>query len=128
MSRLFIPSADANSIIITRGEFTLRLTPAEVDKATNLIGTALGMESLDALPDHITGSPFCIRMFEDNRLALERTDNKGSIPFTWAEADDLILALHDGKKIAINERTLVRGPRSAGGSRRTQFSDEPFTR
>lgn len=125
MSRLFLPSADANFITITRGEFSLRLTPAEVDKATNILGIVLGMESLDALPDHVTNTPFCVRMFEDDRLALERTDNKGSIPFTWAEADDLILALHDGKKLAINERTLIRGPRSTG---RMQFSDEPFTR
>lgn len=127
MSRLFLPSADANSITVKRGEFVLRLVPAEVDKATSLLGIALGMETLDALPDHITGSPFVIRFFEDDRLALERADAKGSIPFTWAEADELILALHDGKKLAINERTLIRGPRSAGGAR-SQFSDEPFTK
>jgi hypothetical protein len=126
MGRLFLPGADANSITIKRGEFVIRLSPAEVDKATHLVGVALGMETMDALPDHISGTPFVIRFFEDDRLALERTDNKGSVPFTWAEADDLILALHDGKKIAVNERTLIKGPRSAG--KRVTFSDEPFTR
>jgi len=125
MSRLFLPSADTNFIVIKRGEFAIKLSPAEVDRATGLVGTALSMETLEALPDHITGTPFVVRFFEDDRLALERTDNKGSIPFTWAEADDLILSLHDGKKLAINERTLIKGPRGTG---RTQFSDEPFTR
>lgn len=125
MGRLFLPSADANFITVKRGDFSLKLSPAEVDKATGLVGTALSMETLEALPDHITGTPFVVRFFEDDRLALERTDNKGSIPFTWAEADDLILSLYDGKKIAINERTLIKGPRGTG---RTQFSDEPFTR
>ena len=127
MGRLFLPAADSNSIIIKRGEFVLRLTPAEIDKATSLIGIALGMETMEALPDHITNTPFVVRFFEDDRLALERTDVKGSIPFTWAEADELILALHDGKKLAINERTLIKGPRSAGGGR-VNYSDEPFTR
>lgn len=125
MSRLFLPAADANFITVKRGEFSIRLSPAEVDRATSLVGTVLGMEKMEALPDHIKGTPFVVRFFEDNKMALERTDMKGSIPFTWAEADDLILALHDGKKIAINERTLIKGPRGTG---RPQFSDEPFTR
>jgi hypothetical protein len=103
--RLFMPDADQNYITITRGEFSLRLTPAEVDKATQLVGIALGMETMDTLPDHITNTPFVVRFFEDDKLALERLGEPGSIPFDWQEADQFIVALNDGLKIAINERT-----------------------
>lgn len=124
MSRLFMPSANAEAVTVKRGEeFSLNLAPAEVDKATGLISIALGMEELDPLPSHIKDQPFVIRFFEDNTLALERTEGEGSLPFKWAEADELIVALQDGLKCAVNERTLIKGPRGTGASR---LRHEPF--
>lgn len=124
--RVFIPTADQNWITIFRGtqrDNGLRLTPAEVGRAAQLVGLALGMETMEVLPDHISNKPFVIRFFEDNKLALERADLKGSIPFAWDEADDLILALKDGLKIAINERVLVKGARGTGFNPQVE---EPF--
>lgn len=112
--RTFMPLADENWITITRGEFSIRLTPAEAEKATRLIGIVLGMETMKTIPDHVKNSPFIVRFFEDNNLALERLDLKGSIPFNWDEADDLITTINDGLNIAINERTLIKGARGVG--------------
>jgi hypothetical protein len=118
-----MPTGDANWITISREEFSMRLTPAEVDKATRLLGITLGMENMDTLPDHITNTPFVVRFFENDKLALERLDADGSIPFAWNEADDLITTLNDGLKIAINERTLVKGARGTGF---VGINQEPF--
>jgi len=82
----------------------LELRPAEVEKATTIIGIALQMETMDAIPGHITNSPFVIRFFEDDLLALERADAKGSVSFKWDEGDELILAIQSGLKIAINSK------------------------
>jgi len=122
--RIFLPAADQNFITVTRGDkFSLKLTPSEVNKATELIGDALRMETMDSLPDHITNTPFVIRFFEDNKLALERRDEEGSIPFDWNEADELIVTFGDGLKIALNERSVVKGPRGVGY---TSINEEPF--
>lgn len=121
--KLFMPTGDANWITVTREKFSIKFTPAEVNKATQLLGIALGMETMDALPDHITNNPFVIRFFEDDKLALERSDVKGSIPFNWDETDELIVTINDGLKIAINERTLVKGARGTGYA---PLSEEPF--
>jgi len=124
MDKVFLAEGNAEQITISRGkEFQLGLTPAEVDKATALIGIALSMEELDPIPSKIENTPFVIRFFKDETLALERMDKDGSIPFKWGEADELILALHDGLKIARNERILVKGARGTG---RTNINPEPF--
>jgi hypothetical protein len=125
MARVFMPSASSESIVISRdsGKLNLAIAPGEVDKASSLLRIALGMEELDGLPSHITHTPFVVRFFEDNTLALERTDREGSIHFTWSETDDLMLALKDGLALAINERTLIKGPRGTG---KQAFSQEPF--
>lgn len=83
---------------------TIKLKPAEVEKATKIIGLALQMESLETVPGHITSSPFVIRFFEDDTLALERNDILGSVRFSWAEGDELINAIQSGLKIAINAK------------------------
>ena len=124
MSNTFNVEADAHYITISRGDkFRLKLAPAEVDKATGLLGIALGMEAMSSLPSHIDGTPFVVRFFADNKLALERQDESGSIPFKWAEADELIVKLQDGLLISVNERKLVKGARGTGA---TTFSSEPF--
>lgn len=99
-------SGSESTVVVTRAGTTqkLELRPAEVEKATQIIGIALSMETLEAIPDHIKNSPFVIRFFEDERLALERSDAKGSVSFNWDEGDDLILALQAGLKIALNAK------------------------
>lgn len=95
-----------NSVSVSRAGTAqkLELRPAEVEKAAQIIGIALSMETLETIPDHITNTPFVIRFFEDDVLALERVDAKGSVSFKWGEGDDLILALQSGLKIALNAK------------------------
>lgn len=121
-----MPYADDRACRITRDdeEEQIELSPAEVDKATELIGIALGMEDLDALPDHITGSPFVVRFFEEDFLRFEREDGVGSVRFAWEEGDELITTLHMARDMAVNERTLVNAPRGSGAA---SFSETPFS-
>jgi len=124
MEAVFTPYANAEAVTVSRGEkHKLSLVPAEVDKATKIIGIALSMESFDQLPSHIKNSPFVIRFFEDNKLALERLDTSGSIPFEWAEGDELIVTLQKALAMAINERVLVKGVRATGA---VTNNSEPF--
>lgn len=115
--RTFIPFADQNGCSVSREELneTIKFNPAETDQATYLIGIALGMENMKTLPSHIAGSPFVLRFFEDDFIRLEREDAEGTIRFRWDEGDDLIVALQDALKMAINERTLVKSARGTGG-------------
>jgi hypothetical protein len=125
MARIFMPSASSESIVISRdeGKMNLSLAPGEVDKASALLRIALGMEELDNGPSYIKDAPFVIRFFEDDTLALERSDTTGSLHLAWREVDDLMLALKDGLALAINERTLVKGPRGTG---KQKYNQEPF--
>lgn len=99
-------AGNEHTVIVTRTGTTqkLELRPAEVEKATQIIGIALSMETMEVIPDHIKNTPFVIRFFEDNLLALERADAKGSVSFKWDEGDDLILAIQSGLKIALNAK------------------------
>lgn len=99
-------AGNENTITITRTGTSqkLELRPAEAEKATQVIGIALQMETMEVIPDHIKNSPFVIRFFEDNLLALERADSKGSVSFKWDEGDALILAIQSGLKIALNAK------------------------
>jgi len=99
-------TGNEHTVAVTRTGTTqeLKLRPAEVEKATTIIGIALQMETMEAIPDHIKNSPFVIRFFEDDLLALERADAKGSVSFKWDEGDELILAIQSGLKIAINSK------------------------
>lgn len=109
-SRVFLPSGNSNVCTVKRGEATLNLSANEVDKATNIIGIALSMENLDAVPSHITNSPFVVRFFEGDMLALERIDAKGSLPFKFMEGDELIVTLQQARAISVNDRTLSKRP------------------
>ena len=111
----FLPYADEKTCRVTRGEGDkLELSPAEVIKATHLVGIALGMESMPALPSHITNSPFVIRFFPEEVMRLEREDGPGSLPFSWDEGDSLIVALQQSQDIAVDERKLIKSPRGHG--------------
>jgi hypothetical protein len=125
MSRIFMPHATAERVTVTRKkDFTLSMSQAEVEKATQILGIALSMSSHDTVPDHITGSPFVVRFFDNDMYALERNDDKGSIPFRGSEGDELIRCLHDALAMAINEQTVGRGARPAQAV--SQLPDEPF--
>ena len=119
----FLPSADNGKIVIKTGEQQLLLAAAEADKATKLIGIALGMETMDALPDHITNSPFVIRFSANGTLSLERQDESGSISFEWADADDLIVAIQKGLNISIDKDILTNTPKETGS---ISYNSEPF--
>jgi hypothetical protein len=110
--RVFLPDADQHSCFVCRGDEKFKLTPAEIRKATNLIGIALGMEDMDWLPDHISGSPFVIRFLKEGFLRLEREDSEETLRFRWEEGDELITTLHDALGMAVNIRTL-NGPAGA---------------
>ena len=114
----FAASGSESTVVITRcGTQVLKMKPAEVEKATKAIGIALQMETLDTIPSHITNTPFVVRFFENDQLALERADTAGSVSFSWTEGDELINALNIGLKIAINAK--VNRHRSLKPIRRT---------
>jgi hypothetical protein len=108
-----MPHANEHDCQVVKGTNSIKLSPAEVDMATSLLGIALRMQGMNPLPDHIKGSPFVIRFQEDDTLLLERKSEPGSMPFTWGEGDELIVALHDAQKMAINERVVGGAPRGA---------------
>lgn len=92
--------------------FVFELSSNEGDRATSLINTALRMGDIDPLPDHITNSPFVVRFFPRSGCALERTDNRSSIPFRPREGDELIRIIQQGVAMAINWRQR-QGPAPA---------------
>jgi hypothetical protein len=107
---------DVDCLSLSQGDKpALSLRPAEVGKATQLIGIALGMESKKALPSHIDNSPFVIRFFEDHTLRLEAKDRDGSIRFTFGGGDSVIKALHQAKEMSLDEQRLENSPRGAAG-------------
>jgi len=122
--RSFMPFGDDRACkVVKDGTYSLEMSPAEIDKATQILGIALSMQSMDLLPSHIKGSPFIVQFMEDDTLRLERRSESGYIPFSWGEGDDLIVALNDAKAMAINDRTLVHAPR---GAHQGSFSEEPY--
>ena len=97
------------------GQPALDLTPADIDKATRLIGIALGMETMKGLPSNIKHSPFVLRFFEDNTLRLERVDQEGSVRFSFREGDEVIRMFQSALDIALDEKRLEELPRGAIG-------------
>lgn len=121
---MFRSNATANEVVLSRDKAELRFSPAEGEKATYLIGIALSMETMDSVPSHITNSPFVVRFFQDDSLALERSDKAGSIPFTFHEGDNLIKAIRLGVQTAVNDRALNRGSVKSTSTFRGQ--ENPF--
>lgn len=119
--RVFMPDADQHNCRVYRDddEDSITFAPAEAARASSLLGIALGMEDMDVLPDHITGSPFVIRFLEEGFCRLEREDGNGSVKFLWEEGDELITTIRDAVGMAVNIRTLG-GP---AGAVAAQFSD-----
>jgi hypothetical protein len=108
---------DANNLSLRQdGTPALKMRPAEVDRVTKLIGIALSMESMQALPSKIDNSPFVIRFFEDHTLRLEAKDRDGSIRFTFGGGDGVIKALHQARDMSIDELRLGNNPRGVAGA------------
>ena len=110
-ARVFIPETHQGHVIVKRTgqdgtQYTLTLSPGEVDKATEIVGTTLRM--LDVPVEFITNSPFVVRFFPDRVYALERQDRGDSMPFRANEGDDLITTLHMAKAMCLNDQTHGR--------------------
>lgn len=105
---IFRPDGDQHFCRVFRDEENemIRFAPAEADKATKIIGIALGMESMPVLPDFIPNSPFVVRFLEEGFCRLEREDGDGSVRFLWEEGDSLITTIQAALGMAINVRTL----------------------
>jgi hypothetical protein len=99
------------------GQPPIDLTPADIDKVTRLIGIGLGMETMKGLPSNIKHSPFVLRFFEDNTMRLERTDQEGSVRFSFQEGDEVIRTFQSALNITIDERRLENLPRGVAGAR-----------
>ncbi len=120
---VFTPDGDQRNCRVIREDASevIQFAPAEADKASEILGIALGMESLPVLQGHITNSPFVVRFLETGFCRLEREDGDGSISFLWEEGDQLIITLKLAVGMSINERTLSGPAGSANGIQ--QFSD-----
>ena len=121
--RIFLPDANQHNCRVYRDDDgdAIVFAPAEAEKATSVLGIALGMEDMDVLPDHIGHSPWVVRFLEEGFCRLEREDGEGSVKFLWEEGDELITTIHDALGMAINVRTLSGPAGSANGIQ--QFSD-----
>ncbi len=111
--RTFMADTHQGKVIITRTSkrgqvFRVEMSPSEVNKATQIVGIALATVEHDALPDHITNTPFVIRFFKNRVYALERTDFNFSMPFKASEGDELIETLQMAMNMCLNEQTMGR--------------------
>lgn len=124
----FVPSSHQGSVIIKRSEggHQLNMSPAEVDRATELVGIALSMVGLDKIPPHITNTPFVIRFFRRSVMALERSDSSGSLPFKVSEGDELITAIQMALGICLNDQTHGRAVPSGEPVNFGMVGDEPL--
>lgn len=78
--------------------------PGEADKINRILGIALQMQDMEGLPTFIPYTPFKVRFFEDDTLALERTDDaKSSIKLTWGEVDVLMQTIDKAVPISVND-------------------------
>lgn len=125
----FVASTHQGTITIKRSSeenhYEISMVPNEVDRATNLVGSALSVVSLSH-PNLINYSPFVVRFFEDNTLVLERSDQKGSVPFTVNEGDELIKTIHMGLGMCLNERTHGRALPVKNSFMEGMMGDEPL--
>jgi len=124
----FVASSHQGKVIITRrkGKFKIEMSPGETDKATYVVGLALSMIELPDVPDHIKNTPFVLRFFPKQVLALERIDSMGSMPFRVNEGDDLIKTIQMGQGICLNEQTHGRAIPSNPAPPSNMVSDEPL--
>lgn len=124
----FVPSTHQGVVIVkrsTREDCFLSMVPAEVEKATSIVGSALSMSGLPH-PEYITNSPFVVRFFAERKMALERSDQKGSLPFRIHEGDELIKVIRLGLGMALNERTQGRALPVRNQFFEGVVQDEPF--
>lgn len=110
VERSFVATSHQGKIIITRtnGDHNIEMSPSEASKATHILGLALSMVEMDPVPEYITETPFVVRFFPHRVYALERKDEKGSLPFRLPECDELITTINVGLGICLNEQTQGR--------------------
>ena len=107
----FVASTHQGEITIARADQShLRVTfsPSEAEKASAIVGMILSMVALPKVPAFIENPPFVVRIFPRQIYALERQDQKGSLPFRVREGDELIRTIDMGLGICLNEQTLGR--------------------
>jgi len=130
--RIFIADTHQGRVIVTRtsaktGEvFRIEMAPSEAQKATKIVGIALSTVEHDALPDHITNTPFVIRFFKNSVYALERSDLNFSLPFKASEGDSLIEAINVALGMCLNEQTQGRVVPCGTVTNPFMASDEPL--
>lgn len=126
----FLASSHQGKLIVERaegeGKFRMEMSPAEAGRAKEVVGLALQMLDLDPLPDHINNTPFVIRFFAGRAYALERMDEKGSIPFRLHEGDELITVIEMALGICLNEQTQGRVVPVGTTTIPNMVSDESF--
>ena len=105
----FVASTHQGRILISRAENSashfVEFAPAEAAKASAIVGLILSTLSHKRMPEHITSSPFVVRIFPKGVFALERNDLGGSLPFRANEGDELIRMIDLGLGICLNEQT-----------------------
>ena len=124
----FVASTHQGRVIIRRpvGEHQIDMAPSEVSKATHIVGLILAMVDQPRLPDdHISNTPFVVRMLPKRAYALERVDISGAIPFRAKEGDELIKTLNMGRDICLNEQIHGRASPAASYVPQGMAGDEP---
>lgn len=112
---------------VDEGE-SLKFMPAEAATIKELVGIALGMEELPALPKKIENNVFRLNFHSDDTLSLTATDGrKGEIPFTWREGDSFIKVVEEAFKLGMNDRILNVGGVKNGPSFVDSNLTEPFS-
>lgn len=111
-------TANMETVSISRDEGSISFRPGEAERMTALIGIALRMESLIALPSHISNFPFKVVFNEDDSLEITREDMNKGLKLSWSEVDRFIQIVGEAVKISINDSTLNSSPNrhSATGS------------
>jgi len=105
--------------------FRLEFAPAEGEKATYLIGVVLSLGRMYAYPEFIENAPFVVRFFNNPPgFALERADTKGSMPFRFEEADELIRVIRQAVDMGIDSQRLQGPARPASGNPMGYIADE----
>jgi hypothetical protein len=97
-------TANMEKITLEREADIFTFHPGEAERITKILGIALQMRKMESLPSFIPYSPFRVKFFEDDTLALQRVDDyKSSLHLTWNDVDELIQTIHKSIPISVND-------------------------
>lgn len=104
--------ADREDITLKEIDSTnqIKFRPAEVDKMSSILGMALQMESLKALPSQIVDTPFIVKFKEDDSLGFTRDNSSDEIVLTWRQIDGFLEVLRKAVAISVNDTTFNSNP------------------